>query len=86
MTSKTQQNFKKVVHLLKIFLSNDKISLIPPLFYSYQLFSDFKHKAGIFNDFFSNQFSLNNNNSKLPANINDITDKELGHILGHISS
>ena len=118
------QNTKKTsscLSLLKIFLNNEKIPLIPPLFHMYRtaqkmkfsitdffskydyirrklrvwsdfeeivnrklfffffeqcrFISDFKHKAEIFNHFFSNQCSLLNNNRKLSANLNHITDR-----------
>ena len=44
--------------LLKIFLDNKKIALIPPLLHSDRFISDFKQKPELFNDFFSNQCSI----------------------------
>ena len=66
--------------LLKILLNNEKIPLIPPLFHSNRFILDFKHKAELFNDFFSNQCSLINNNSKLPTNLNHVTDRRLSSV------
>ena len=60
---------KCYLYLLKIFLNNTKLPLIPPLFHTNRFISDFKHKAELFNDIFSNQCSLINNNSKLPTNL-----------------
>ena len=66
--------------LLKIFLSNKKIPLIPPLFHENRLIIDFKEKSEIFNSFFSKQCSLITNKSKLPANSSYLTDKRLSTI------
>ena len=67
MASKLQ-NTKKVSKsywpLLKIFLNNQKIPLIPPLFDSNRFASDLKHKPEPFSDFFSNQRLIINNNRK----------------------
>ena len=38
--------------LLKIFLNNKKIPLIPLLFHNNRFISDFKHKTELCNDFF----------------------------------
>ena len=53
------------------------LSLIPPLFHSECFLSNFKHKSELFNDFFSNQCSLINNNSQLPTNLNNFNDRHL---------
>ena len=37
--------------------------------------SDFKRKVGLFNDFFSNQWSLINNSRKLLTNLSDVNDR-----------
>ena len=63
--------------MLKIFLNNKKIPLIPPLFYENCFITDFKVKAELFNSFFSNQCSLLKNCSKLPKNLRYVTDKRL---------
>ena len=54
----TQKNSKVYWYLLKIFLNNKKIPIIPPLFYENRFITDFKEKAQLFNIFFSNQCSL----------------------------
>ena len=81
----TNKTSKCYWSLLKIFLNKKKIPLIPPLFHSNHRYStvinrfisDFKQKAKLFNDFFSNQCSLINNNSKLPANLILVTGRRL---------
>ena len=59
--SNTQKGTKTNWSLLKIFLNNKKIPLIPPLFHGNRFITDFKEKAELFNSFFSNQCSLLNN-------------------------
>ena len=59
---------------MKIFLNNKKIPLIPPFLYVTCFISAFKQKAELLNDFFSNQCSLINNNSKIPTNLIHVTD------------
>ena len=75
--SNTQKSTKTYWPLLKIFLSNKKIPLIPPLFHENCFITDFKEKAELFNSFFSNQCSLLKNCSKLPTNPRYVTDKRL---------
>ena len=53
--------------LLNTFLNNKKIPCIPPLLYNGKLIVDVQEKAELLNDFFSKQYSLVNNNSKLPS-------------------
>ena len=60
------------------FDQTSKKSLIENFFFFFEqcrFISDFKHKAEIFNHFFSNQCSLLNNNRKLPTNLSHITDR-----------
>ena len=52
-------------------------ALKPSLFHRNPLLSGFKHKGGLFNDFFSNQCLLIINNSKLPTNLKPVTDRRL---------
>ena len=75
-----QKNSKVYWSLLKIFLNNKKIPIIPPLFYENRFITDFKEKAQLFNIFFSKQCSLIPNNSSLPADVNYITDKRLSTV------
>ena len=53
--------------ILNTFLNNKKIPCIPPLLHNGKLIVDFQEKAELLNDFFSKQYSLVNNNSKLPS-------------------
>ena len=53
--------------ILKTFLNNRRIPYIPPLLHNGKFIMNFKEKAELFNDFFTRQCSLVNNNSKLPS-------------------
>ena len=75
--SNTQKSTKTYWSLLKIFLNNKKIPLIPPLFHENRFITDFKEKAELFNSFFSNQCSLLRSCSKRPTNPRYVTDKRL---------
>ena len=75
-----QKNSKLYWFLLKIFLNNKKIPIIPPLFYENRFITDFKEKAQLFNILFFKQCSLIPNNSSLPADVNYITDKRLSTV------
>ena len=66
--------------MLKIFLNNKKILLIPPLLHENCFITDFKEKVELLNSFFSNQSSLLNNCSKLPTNPRYVTGKRLSTI------
>ena len=70
--------------ILKTFLNNKKIPCIPPLFHENKFVTDFKEKAELFNHFFVNQCSLLSNNSVLPTNLPQLTNKCLDSI--HFSS
>ena len=59
------------------FLSNKKIPLILSLFYENCFITDFKENAEFFNSFFSKQYSLIANHSKLPTSLNYVTDQRL---------
>ena len=63
--------------ILKTFLNNKKIPCIPPLLHNGKSIIYFKEKAELFNDFFSKQCSLVNNNSKLPSVLTKKTCKSL---------
>ena len=66
--------------LLKVFLNNKKIPIIPPLFHENKFVTDFKEKAELFNAFFAKQCSLIDNNSSLPKNLIYLTEKRLSKI------
>ena len=60
-------------------LNNNKIPIIPPLFYENRFITDLKKKK-LFNFFFSKQCSFIPNNSSLPADTDYIPDKRLSPI------
>ena len=66
--------------ILKTFLNNKKIPCIPPLFHENKFVTDFKEKAELFNHFFVNQCSLLSNNSVLPTDLPQLTNKWLDSI------
>ena len=66
--------------ILKTFLNNKKIPCIPPLFHENKFITDFKEKAELFNHFFVNQCSLLSNNSVLPTDLPQLTNKCLDSI------
>ena len=66
--------------ILKTFLNNKKISCIPPLFHENKFIIDFKEKAELFNHFFVNQCPLLSNNSVLPTDLPQRTNKCLDSI------
>ena len=72
-----QQNTKAYWALLKSFLNNKKIPVIPPLFHENEYVKDLKKKAEIFNSFFAKQCSLISNSSELPFNLHFTTEKPL---------
>ena len=79
----TKKTSKCYWSLLKIFLNNKKIPLIPliPLLFPNNRFiSDFKNKTELCNDFFSSQCSPINNNGKLPTNLNHVTDRRISPV------
>ena len=53
-----QKSTKVCWALLKIFLNDRKIPVIPPLFHNNKFVTDFKEKAERFNSFFAKQCSL----------------------------
>ena len=67
-------NNKKIPLIPPLFNSN-RIPLIPPLFNSNRFISNFKQKSELFNDFIS--CSPINNISKLPTNLNHVTNRHL---------
>ena len=70
-----QKSTKAYWALLKFFLNNRKIPVIPPLFHNNKFVTDFKEKAELFNSFFAKQCSLIKNESKLPPQLHLLTDK-----------
>ena len=66
--------------MLKIFLNNKKIPLIPPLYHQGGFITNFKVKAELFNSFFASQCSLIKNYSKLPSYLNYNADNRLSTV------
>ena len=83
MTNKlinTQKSSKAYWSLLKGFLNNKKVPLIPPLFHENRFITDFKEKAELFNSFFAKQCSLIRNDSELPTSLTFYTNNQLSTV------
>ena len=65
----TQKRSKAYWSLLKGFLNNKKIPIIPSLFHENRFLTDFKEKAELFSSFFAKQCSLIRNDSELPTSL-----------------
>ena len=65
----TQRSSNAYWSLLKIFLNNKKIPIIPPLYNNSEFVTDFKKKTELFNSFFADQCSLISNSSELPLKL-----------------
>ena len=61
--------------LLKSFLNNKKIPIIPPILHNNAFVTDFRKKAELFNSYFTNQCTLINSNNTLPVTVQYWTDK-----------
>ena len=68
--TKFHKSSKAYWSLLKTFLNNRKIPVIPPLYHEGNFVTNFKKKAEVFNSFFASQCSLIKNDSKLPSHLN----------------
>ena len=75
-----QRNSKAYWSLLKCFLNNKKILLIPPLFHENKFVTNFLEKAKLFNSFFSKQCSLINNGSTFPTPMQYLTNNRLSSV------
>ena len=62
----TRKSPKFCWSLLKLFLNNRKIPIIPPLFRENKFVTDFQEETELFNAFFAKQCLLIDNNSNLP--------------------
>ena len=63
--------------ILKTFVNETKIPLIPPLLVGNQLVTDFLVKANLFKDYFSQQYTTVDNDSSIPPNITFATEQKL---------
>ena len=75
-----QKSSKAYWALLKFFLNDRKIPLISPLFHNNNFATGFKEKAKLFNSFFAKQWSLIQNDSKLPPRLHFLPDKRLSTV------
>ena len=71
--------------ILKTFLNNKKIPVIPPIFHDNKYITDFKQKAEIFNSHFSKQCSPLINNSKIPSECSRKSNESLSSITFEIN-
>ena len=69
-----EKSSKAYWSILKSFLNNKKIPLIPPLFYENCFITNFKEKVKLFNPLFADQSSVISNASNLPSNFMLNTD------------
>ena len=76
----TQRSSKAYWSLLKIFLNNKKIPIIPPLYHKNEFVIDFKKNAELFNSCFIDQCSLISNNNELPSKLKYLTQTRLSSI------
>ena len=72
-----QKSSKAYWSLLKSFINDKKIPIVPPILHNNAFVTDLKKKAELFNYYFANQCTLINSNSTLPANVQYLTDKRL---------
>ena len=66
--------------ILKSFLNDKKIPIIPPLYHSGNFITDFRQKAELFKSYFAEQRSMLQNSSKLRTNLAPQTDQSLTSI------
>ena len=78
--TKFHKSSKAYWSLLKTFLNNEKIPLIPPLYHQGSFITNFKVKPGLFNSFFASQCSLMKNGSKLPSYLSYNNDNRLSTV------
>ena len=76
----TQRSSNAYWSLLKIFLNNKKIPIIPPLYHKNEFVIDFKKKGELFNSFFADQCSLMSNSSEFPSKFKYLTPSRLSSI------
>ena len=75
-----QRNSKQYWSLLKCFLNNKKIPLIPPQFHENKFGTNFLEKVELFSSFFSKQCSLINNVTTFPIHIQYLTNNRLSPV------
>ena len=75
--TKFHNSSKTYWSLLKTFLNNRKIPVIPPLYHEGDFVTNFKKTTELFNSFFASQCSLISNDGKLLSHLNYKTDYRL---------
>ena len=75
-----QRNSKAYWSLLKCFLNNKKIPLIPPLLHENKFVTNFLEKAELFNSFFSKQCFNGINGITLPTHMQYLTNNGLSSV------
>ena len=78
--SNPETSSKTYWSILKSFVNDKKIPIIPPLHHNGNFITDFRQKAELFNSFFAEQCSTLQNSSKLPTNLAPRTDQLLTSI------
>ena len=78
-------NPKTYWSILKTFLNNKKILVIPPSFHDNKFITDFKQKAEIFNSHYSKQCTPFINNSKIPSECPRKSNESLSSITFEIN-
>ena len=78
--TKFHKSWKAYWYLLKTFLNNKKVPLIPPLYHQGNFINNLKIKAELFNSFFASQSSLIKNDRKRPSHLNYKTDNRLSAV------
>ena len=78
--SNPETSSKAYWSILKTFVNDQKISIIPPLYHNGNFLSDFRQKAELFNSFFSEQCSILLSRSKLATNLAPRTDQSVTSI------
>ena len=76
----SEKSLKAYRSVLKSFLKNKKITLVPPLFYENRFITNLKEKVELFNSFFADQCCLMCNASKLPSNFTLYANNQLSAV------
>ena len=74
------RNSKAYWSLLKCFLNNKNVPLIPPLFHENKFVTNFLENAELLIHFFAKQCSLINNGSTLPTHMQYLTNNRLSSV------
>ena len=76
----SKPNSKCYWSLLKCFLTDKKIPVIPPLYHANKFVIDFNEKCNLFNDFFADQCSIIDTNSSIPTDFTTLTNESLSSL------